>query len=88
MYLQEVLELVCQKRKIANPNDYAFLLVDKSMMVPLDRTVASLQGQGDLALVRRDMLPKNAVVLNKLGKTTDPNGMCSSSAPMCCRNSS
>lgn len=75
MYLQEVLELVCQKRRLSDPNEYAFLLADKSILIPLDRTVASLQGKGDLSLVRRSTLPQlDAVVLKGIGKTTDPNG--------------
>ncbi len=43
MYMQEALELVCRRRKLTNPNEYALLLADKSIIIPLDRTVASLQ---------------------------------------------
>ncbi|KDR72482.1 hypothetical protein GALMADRAFT_252569 [Galerina marginata CBS 339.88] len=74
MYMQEALELVCRKRKLQNPNDYALLLADKSILIPLDRTVASLQGKTELLLVKRSMLPQmDSVILKGVGKTTDPN---------------
>lgn len=75
MYMQESLELVCRKRKLQNPKEYALLLGDMSILIPLDRTVASLQGKSDLMLVKRSMLPHLGVDLGKTtGKTTDPNG--------------
>jgi hypothetical protein len=76
MYMQEALELVCKKRKLQNPKDYALLLTDMSILIPLDRTVASLQGKRELLLVKRSMLPQmGADVMKGPGKTTDPNGM-------------
>lgn len=72
MYMQEALELVCRRRKISNPNDYALLLADKSILIPLDRTVASLQGNRELLLVKRSMLPGD--ILKGAVKSTDPNG--------------
>ncbi|KAG5653288.1 hypothetical protein H0H81_001352 [Sphagnurus paluster] len=75
MYMQEALELVCRKRKLSNPKDYALLLADMSILIPLDRTVASLQGKRELLLVKRSMLPQiGGDVLKGTGKTTDPNG--------------
>ena len=59
MYLQEVLELVCRKRNQMDSKDYILLLGDQSLPVPLDRTVASLQGKRELLLVKRSMLPQN-----------------------------
>ncbi|PPQ68454.1 hypothetical protein CVT26_006041 [Gymnopilus dilepis] len=76
MYMQEALELVCRKRKLQNPNDYALLLNDKgkSILIPLDRTVASLQGKTELLLVKRSMLPQmDHTILKGIGRTTDPN---------------
>lgn len=70
--MQEALEFVCRKRKISNPNDYALLLADKSILIPLDRTVASLQGNRELLLVKRSMLPGD--ILKSAVKSTDPNG--------------
>lgn len=79
MYMQEALELVCRRRKLTNPNEYALLLADKSIIIPLDRTVASLQGKRELLLMKRSMLPQmGAVALKGMGKTTDPNGLQSS----------
>ena len=78
MYMQEALELVCRKRKLQNPNDYALLLNDKgkSILIPLDRTVASLQGKTELLLVKRSMLPQmDHTILKGIGRTTDPNGV-------------
>ena len=72
--MQEALETVCRKRKLS-PNDYALLLGDRSMLIPLDRTVQSLEGKTDLVLIKRSMLPQLGVDLVKdVGKTTDPNG--------------
>ncbi|KAF9476816.1 hypothetical protein BDN70DRAFT_811618 [Pholiota conissans] len=74
MYMQEALELVCRRRKLPNPNEYALLLADKSIILPLDRTVASLEGKRELLLVKRSMLPQmDVVILKGIGKTTDPN---------------
>ncbi|KAF9459128.1 stress-activated map kinase interacting protein 1-domain-containing protein [Collybia nuda] len=71
MYMQEALELVCRKRKLNDPKDYALLLADMSILIPLDRTVASLQGKRELILIKRSMLGGD--VLKGTGKTTDPN---------------
>ncbi|KAF8075948.1 stress-activated map kinase interacting protein 1-domain-containing protein [Lyophyllum atratum] len=74
MYMQEALELVCRRRKLSNPRDYVLLLADMSILIPLDRTVASLQGKRELLLVKRSMLPQiGGDVLKGTGKTTDPN---------------
>jgi hypothetical protein len=72
-YMQEVLELVCKKRKIDNPGDYSLIL--KKLLVPLDRTVASLQGEMDLELVKKSMLPELGVDTGtRTVRTVDPNG--------------
>ncbi|KAJ7594662.1 stress-activated map kinase interacting protein 1-domain-containing protein [Mycena floridula] len=74
MYMQEALELVCRKRKLPNPKDYALLVADMSILIPLDRTVASLQGKRDLVLIKRSMLEEmGANILKIAGRTTDPN---------------
>ncbi|KAG6874010.1 hypothetical protein C0995_007967 [Termitomyces sp. Mi166 len=73
MYMQEALELVCRKRKLANPKDFALVVADMNILIPLDRTVASLQGKRELLLVKRSMLPQLGDVLKGTGKTTDPN---------------
>ncbi|KAJ6586586.1 hypothetical protein B0H10DRAFT_2168041 [Mycena sp. CBHHK59/15] len=62
MYMQEVLE-----------RNYALLLANDNtrILIPLDRTVASLQGKRELVLIRRSMIDDN--VVRGTGKTTDPN---------------
>ncbi|KAJ7138493.1 stress-activated map kinase interacting protein 1-domain-containing protein [Mycena crocata] len=73
MYMQEVLERVCRKTKLDHPEDYALLLANDNtrILIPLDRTVASLQGKRELVLIRRTMIDDN--VVRGTGKTTDPN---------------
>ena len=74
MYMQEALEAVCKKRKL-NPNEYALLVRDMSILIPLDRTVASLEGKSDLVLVKRSWLPRYGIVdSGRSMRTTDPNG--------------
>ncbi|KAI0065310.1 SIN1-domain-containing protein [Artomyces pyxidatus] len=73
MYMQEALELVCRKRKL-QPKEYALLLGDMSILIPLDRTVASLQGKSDLMLAKRSMLPTLGVDVGRpAARSTDPN---------------
>jgi hypothetical protein len=74
MYMQEVLELVCNKRKLVNLDDYVFVL--ENILVPLDRTVASLQEKMDLMLVKKSKLPDLGIEpVARMTRTTDPNGM-------------
>lgn len=73
MYMQEALEMVCRKRRL-QPKEYVLLLSDMSILIPLDRTVASLQGESDLRLVKRSMLPHMNVDVRPIGRSTDPNG--------------
>ena len=73
MYMQEALEIVCRKRRLQE-KEYALLLSDMSILIPLDRTVASLQGESDLRLVKRSMLPHMNVDVKPIGRSTDPNG--------------
>lgn len=73
MYMAEVLESLCKKRRLGDPNDYALVLDD--ILIPLDRTVASLQGKMNLVLVKRSMLPELGIDTGtRVGRTTDPNG--------------
>ncbi|KIJ61493.1 hypothetical protein HYDPIDRAFT_116002 [Hydnomerulius pinastri MD-312] len=74
MYMQEALELVCRKRKLANPNDYALILNELNILIYLDRTVASLEGKRELTLVKRSMLPQLGIEPEtRAARTTDPN---------------
>lgn len=76
--MAEVLDIICNKRKLSNPKDYA-LVVDMNPMkilIPLDRTVKSLQGKRDLVLIKKNMLQHYGVEISKgrAGRSTDPNG--------------
>lgn len=83
MYLADVLELICRKRQLACPSEWALVAhsthltaaatasLDGTVVIPLDRTVASLQGQRDLALVRRSSLAVKDAALTS--SSTDPN---------------
>lgn len=83
MYMQEALEIVCRKRKLANPKDYALILNDLNILIYLDRTVASLEGKRELTLVKRSMLPQMGIEPEtRAMRTTDPNGLCGVS-PAC-----
>jgi target of rapamycin complex 2 subunit MAPKAP1 len=73
MYMQDALEMVCRKRRL-QVKEYALLLADMSILIPLDRTVASLQGKSDLMLVKRSMLHNLNVDVRPFGRSTDPNG--------------
>ena len=75
--MQEVLEKVCKKQEFKNPSEYALLLSDggENILIPLDRTVRSLQGKKDLLLVKQNMLDEFPGGVSKAaGRTTDPNG--------------
>ena len=65
--------MVCRKRRL-QPKEYALLVSDMNILIPLDRTVASLQGETDLRLVKRSMLPHMNVDVRPVGRSTDPNG--------------
>ncbi|CAK5282393.1 unnamed protein product [Mycena citricolor] len=73
LYMQEVLERVCRKTRLDNPSEYALLLAndDTRILIPLDRTVASLGGKRELVLIRRTLIDDS--VVKGTGKTTDPN---------------
>jgi hypothetical protein len=75
MYMQEVLEVVCRKRKLANLKDYALIVNELNMLAYLDRTVASLGGRRELTLVKRSTLPQLGIEPeSRSARTTDPNG--------------
>ncbi|KAG1836273.1 stress-activated map kinase interacting protein 1-domain-containing protein [Suillus subalutaceus] len=74
MYMQEVLEAVCRKSKVANLKDYALIVNELNMLAYLDRTVASLGGRRELTLVKRSTLPQLGIEPeSRSARTTDPN---------------
>jgi len=72
MYMEEVLENVCRRRKIEDPKQWC-LVYAMDILVPLDRTVRSLQGKTELYLVRRDSLMQYSIKRQNT-RSTDPNG--------------
>ena len=74
--MAEVLDAVCQKRKLNDPKDYALVVEagEVKMNIPLDRTVRSLQGKRDLILMKKNMLREFGVEIRERKGTTDPNG--------------
>ena len=76
MYIAEVLDLVCQRRKLEDPKSYALVVDagDVKMNIPLDRTVKSLQGKKELILMKKTMLREYGVEVRERKGTTDPNG--------------
>ncbi|KAF8321089.1 stress-activated map kinase interacting protein 1-domain-containing protein [Cantharellus anzutake] len=73
-YLADVLDLVCKKKKITNPKDYALLLEDLSILLPLDRTVVSLERRDKLCIMKRALLETLGPGLGRQpGRATDPN---------------
>ncbi|KAG1724444.1 stress-activated map kinase interacting protein 1-domain-containing protein, partial [Suillus paluster] len=74
MYMQEVLEVICRKRRLANHEDYALIVNELNMLAYLDRTVASLGGRRELTLVKRSTLPQLGIKPeSSSARTTDPN---------------
>ena len=55
MYIADLTEVLCSKKRLQSPaSDWVLCLADLTLALPLDRTVASLEGRTDLALVRRN----------------------------------
>lgn len=81
MYLADVLEQVCKKKDLGNPRDWAlivpatsnFIVGRKEVVVPLDRTVESLQGVNLLALVKRSQVPSALLRQSRRGATNNTN---------------
>jgi hypothetical protein len=66
--------MVCRRRRL-QAKEYALLLSELNILIPLDRTVASLQGKSDLTLVKRSRLEELKVDVRPSARSTDPNGM-------------
>lgn len=72
MYMEEVLENVCRRWGIKDPKQWC-LVYDMKILVPLDRTVASLQGKTELYLVKVENLSQYDIEKQQ-SRSTDPNG--------------
>ncbi|KZO98454.1 SIN1-domain-containing protein [Calocera viscosa TUFC12733] len=71
-YLADVLDAVCRKRRLPNSKEWGLMTSDMTIAIPLDRTVASLEGKHSLVLVSRTYLQENGFLAQRW-KTTDPN---------------
>ncbi|TIB69294.1 hypothetical protein E3Q24_03396 [Wallemia mellicola] len=75
MYLQDVLEMVCTKKNLKNPNSWALLVKSAALVIPLDRTVASLEGVSSLMLVKRSHIDADLRLDRRMemARSTNPN---------------
>ncbi|PWO00126.1 hypothetical protein FA09DRAFT_345243 [Tilletiopsis washingtonensis] len=73
MYLADVLEMICRKRQLASPDEWALIVPDKKIVAPLDRTVESLEGNHDLALVKRSSLGAQGGAGALTAQSTNPS---------------
>ncbi|KAF8531338.1 stress-activated map kinase interacting protein 1-domain-containing protein [Gautieria morchelliformis] len=71
MYMEEVLENVCRRRKIDDPKQWC-LVYNMEILVPLDRTVRSLQGKTELFLVKQEDLAQYEIRRQQT-RSTNPN---------------
>lgn len=54
MYIADLTEVLVHKKQLPNPpSEWVLCLADLTLALPLDRTVASLEGKTELCLVRR-----------------------------------
>ena len=84
MYMADVLDLVCRKRRLPSSKDWALLLEDRSILIPLDRTVASLEGRKDLVIMKRSLLDNLGSGQGRQpGRSADPNGELHSLLHLC-----
>ncbi|KAK0534864.1 hypothetical protein OC835_002555 [Tilletia horrida] len=72
MYFADVLDLICRKVQEENPQEWALLAPygGQDVVVPLNRTVESLDEACDLKLVKRDTLAERGAI----GRLTAPGG--------------
>lgn len=73
--MADILEMACRKRRLPNSKDWALLLDDRSVLIPLDRTVTSLQERNSLIIMKRSLLDTLEPGQGKKpGRSNDPNG--------------
>ncbi|EJD43392.1 hypothetical protein AURDEDRAFT_185578 [Auricularia subglabra TFB-10046 SS5] len=73
-YMQEVLEQAARKRRWTDLNDAVLLTHDMKIVIPLDRTVASLQGDRHIVLARRSYFNQLGISgIRQFGRSSDPN---------------
>lgn len=73
--MADVLDRVCRRRRLETPKEWALVTGDMRIVIPLDRTVASLAGKTELVLVKKALLDQLGLSKDKrLGRSSDPNG--------------
>lgn len=74
--MADVLDRVCRRRRLESTKDWALVTGDMRIVIPLDRTVASLAGKTEMVLVKKALLDQLGLSKDKrLGRSSDPNGM-------------
>lgn len=71
-YLADVLDMVCKKRKLVT-KEWALKVADRDIVVPLDRTVESLQDAKNLTLVKRATVQNLIKEQTRVGKLQNTN---------------
>ncbi|KAF8707786.1 SAPK-interacting protein 1 (Sin1), Pleckstrin-homology, partial [Rhizoctonia solani] len=73
-YMADVLEHVCRKRRLQDVKEWALMTENPSILIPLDRTVASLTGTKELLLVKRSLLDSLGLGKHsRVPRSSDPN---------------
>ncbi|QRV76161.1 stress-activated map kinase-interacting protein [Ceratobasidium sp. AG-Ba] len=73
-YMADVLEQVCRKRRLQDAKEWALMTENPAILIPLDRTVASLKGTKELLLVKRSLLDGLGLVKpSRVPRSSDPN---------------
>jgi hypothetical protein len=81
MYFADMIEVLIKKRRLqpSEPSEWALMLGDLSMVLPLDRTVESLMGSVDLAMVTKTWAETNGFATggrNGERRGGDPSSRC------------
>jgi len=74
MYIADLTQVLCNKKRLQSPaTNWVLCLADLTLALPLDRTVASLEGRIDLALVRRQWAVEHGLRIDDR-RGGDPSG--------------
>lgn len=75
MYIADLTEILVKKKRLPNPaSEWVLCLGDLSLALPLDRTVASLEANTNLALVKRQWAVERGLRIDDR-RGGDPSGM-------------
>jgi hypothetical protein len=74
MYIADLTDVLCKKKRLQSPStDWVLCLADLTLALPLDRTVASLEGRTNLTLVRRQWAVEHGLRIDDR-RGGDPSG--------------